>query len=150
MEKCSVGCRETESVQQIIYFDDICYRIHAASVPSSACTRFINRRTSALCASASSIEKRNSKVGAEAAYLPRYKSLYARLEIRSCSAMASWVNAFCCRREDNSSERSSASSAGYGFILKTSIVYNRSTMEILCRNEACFHEAHFMFAVQIL
>ena len=88
MEKCSVGCRETKSVQQIIYFDNVCYGVHAASVPSSACTRFINRRTSALCASASSIEKRNSKVGAEAAYLPRSKSLYARLEIRSCSAMA--------------------------------------------------------------
>ena len=38
----------------------------------------------------------------------------------------------------------------YGFILKTSIVYNRSTMEILCRNEARFHEAHFVLTVQIL
>ncbi len=36
------------------------------------------------------------------------------------------------------------------FILKTSIVYNRSTMEILCRNEARFHEVRFVLAVQIL
>ena len=101
-------------------------------------------------ASASSMDKRNIRVGAEVAYLPRSKSLYARLEIRSRSAIASCVSAICCRREDNSSERSSASSAGYGFILKTSIVYNQSTMEILCRNEARFHEAHFVLTVQIL
>ena len=63
-------------------------------------------------------------------------------------AEASCVSAFCCRREDNSSERSSASSAGYGFIQKTSIV--KLTMEILCRNEARFHEAHFVLTVQIL
>ena len=34
------------------------------------------------------MEKRNIRVGAEAAYLPRSKSLYARLEIRSRSAIA--------------------------------------------------------------
>ena len=69
------------------------------------------------------MEKRNIRVGAEAAYLPRSKSLYARVEIRSCYAIASCVSAIFCRREDNSAERSSESSAGYGFILKTSIVY---------------------------
>lgn len=73
-------------------------------------------------ASASSMEKRNSRVGAEAAYFPRSRSLYARLDMRRRSGMDSCVSDFCCRREYSSLDRSSASSAGYGFILKTSIV----------------------------
>ena len=80
--------------------------------------------------------------------LPRSKSLYARLEMRSCSAMASCVSDFCCRREYSSLERSSSSSAWYGFIQKTSIV--KLTMEILCRNEVRFHEARFILSVQSL
>lgn len=73
-------------------------------------------------ASASSMEKRNSRVGAEAAYFPRSRSLYARLDMRRRSAMPSCVSDFCCRGEYSSLDRSSARSAGYGFILKTSIV----------------------------
>lgn len=53
-----------------------------------------------------------------------------------------------CRREYSSLERSSASSAGYGFIQKTSIV--KLTMEILCQNEVYFHEARFMLPAQSL
>ena len=36
MKESGAGRRETEVVQQIIDFDNVCYRIHAASVPSSA------------------------------------------------------------------------------------------------------------------
>ena len=35
MKEGGAGRRETEVVQQIIDFDNVCYRIHAASVPSS-------------------------------------------------------------------------------------------------------------------
>ena len=64
------------------------------------------------------------------------------------NAMASCVSDFCCRREYSSLERSSASSAEYGFIQKTSIV--KLTMEILCQNEVYFHEARFMLPAQSL
>ena len=96
---------------------------------------------------AASMEKRNIRVGAEAVYFPRSRSLYARLEMRSSSAIASCVSAFCRRREESSRERGSASSAGYGFILRTSIGYKvygdfmskrsvlpRSTLRVACSN----------------